>query len=196
MESISAPRVAATEIVGQQGAPPGAEADAPPGSPLGGVIQVGRALKILGREAGRKPCLKRPSTWTFRPSTRRPCPAPRYRSAISLLTLTPTSYRLIASCPSTEATCGASALSVLFSLEWWALTGKDPKPSAGPCQDFICAAWCSLSPSAIKVSPLLGQIGRMALRPPNGVTAWPPPPICHGLESLARLFQPEQKHGL
>jgi hypothetical protein len=29
--------------------------------------------------------------------------------------------------------------------EWWVLTGKDPKPSAGPCQEFICAAWCTLS---------------------------------------------------
>jgi hypothetical protein len=26
---------------------------------------------------------------------------------------------------------------------WWILTGKDPKSLPGPCQDFICAAWCS-----------------------------------------------------
>jgi hypothetical protein len=40
-----------------------------------------------------------------------------------------------------------SFVAALFA-EWWVLTGKDPKPSAGPCQEFICAAWCSLSPVA------------------------------------------------
>jgi hypothetical protein len=40
-----------------------------------------------------------------------------------------------------------SFVAALFA-EWWVLTGKDPKPSAGPCQDFICEAWCSLSPVA------------------------------------------------
>lgn len=40
-----------------------------------------------------------------------------------------------------------SFVGALFA-EWWLLTGKDPKPSAGPCQNFICAAWCSLSPIA------------------------------------------------
>jgi hypothetical protein len=40
-----------------------------------------------------------------------------------------------------------SFVAALFA-EWWILTGKDPKPSAGPCQEFICAAWCSLSPVA------------------------------------------------
>jgi hypothetical protein len=33
---------------------------------------------------------------------------------------------------------------------WWVLTGKDPKSSPGPCQDFICDACCSLS---LKAAP-------------------------------------------
>jgi hypothetical protein len=37
-----------------------------------------------------------------------------------------------------------SFVTALFA-EWWVLTAKDPKASPGPCQDFICAAWCSLS---------------------------------------------------
>src|SRR5262249_8086679 len=37
-----------------------------------------------------------------------------------------------------------SLWAALFPV-WWVLTGKDPKPSAGPFQDFVCAAWCSLS---------------------------------------------------
>ena len=40
-----------------------------------------------------------------------------------------------------------SFVTALFA-EWWVLTAKDPKSSPGPCQEFICAAWCSLSPSA------------------------------------------------
>jgi hypothetical protein len=32
--------------------------------------------------------------------------------------------------------------------EWWVLTGKDPKASPGPFQEFVCAAWCTLSPLA------------------------------------------------
>jgi hypothetical protein len=40
-----------------------------------------------------------------------------------------------------------SFVTALFA-EWWVLTAKDPKASLGPCQDFICAAWCSLSPGA------------------------------------------------
>jgi hypothetical protein len=40
-----------------------------------------------------------------------------------------------------------SFVTALFA-EWWVLTAKDPKASTGPCQDFICAAWCSLSPVA------------------------------------------------
>ncbi|WLB24142.1 hypothetical protein [Bradyrhizobium japonicum] len=38
-------------------------------------------------------------------------------------------------------------VTALFA-EWWVLTCKDPKPSAGPSQEFISAAWCSLSPLA------------------------------------------------
>src|SRR5258708_5155695 len=45
-------------------------------------------------------------------------------------------------------------------------------------------------------SPLQAQTGRMAHRPPNGVTAWPPPPICHGLESLAGPFSPNRRMAL
>jgi hypothetical protein len=41
-----------------------------------------------------------------------------------------------------------SFVTALFA-EWWLLTAKDPKASPGPCQDFICAAWCSLSPVAV-----------------------------------------------
>jgi hypothetical protein len=40
-----------------------------------------------------------------------------------------------------------SFVTALFTV-WWVLTEKDPKASPGPCQDFICAAWCSLSPVA------------------------------------------------
>ncbi len=40
-----------------------------------------------------------------------------------------------------------SFVTALFA-EWWVLTAKDPKASPGPCHDFICAAWCSLSPVA------------------------------------------------
>jgi hypothetical protein len=40
-----------------------------------------------------------------------------------------------------------SFVTALFA-EWWILTAHDPKASPGPCQEFICAAWCSLSPLA------------------------------------------------
>jgi hypothetical protein len=31
---------------------------------------------------------------------------------------------------------------------WWQLAGADPSPSAGPFQEFVIAAWCSLSSDA------------------------------------------------
>jgi hypothetical protein len=40
-----------------------------------------------------------------------------------------------------------SFVPALFN-EWWVLTGKDPKASPGPFQEFVCAAWCTLSPLA------------------------------------------------
>jgi hypothetical protein len=40
-----------------------------------------------------------------------------------------------------------SFVGALF-VEWWVLSGKDPKPSLGPRQDFICAARYSPSPLA------------------------------------------------
>jgi hypothetical protein len=47
--------------------------------------------------------------------------------------------------------------------EWWVLTGKDPKASPGPCQDFICAAWCSLSPLAAPTDADWGSAIKIAL---------------------------------
>jgi hypothetical protein len=46
---------------------------------------------------------------------------------------------------------------------WWVLTGKDPKSSPGPCQDFICAAWCSLSPLAAPTDADWGSAIKVAL---------------------------------
>ena len=61
-----------------------------------------------------------------------------------------------------------SFVTALFA-EWWILTNRDPVASPGPCQDFICAAWCSLSPqaaptdadwtSAIKVARVRCKVG-------------------------------------
>jgi hypothetical protein len=161
-------------------------------------------MSCTGRGSGRKICLTRPSSWIFRPSTRKPCPTPCYRCAIALVALTRASYRLIASCPSAGATCGASALSVRFSPNGefspariqtvgWTLSGFNLRRLVQPLA-YCDADGCRLG-KRYQGSPLPGQIGRMAPRPPNGVTAWLPPPICHGLESLARLFQPEQKNG-
>jgi hypothetical protein len=56
-------------------------------------------------------------------------------------------------------------LSFVRSLfnEWWVLTGKDPKPSPGPCQDFICAAWCTLSERAADTNADWGSAIKTAL---------------------------------
>lgn len=55
-----------------------------------------------------------------------------------------------------------SFVRALFA-EWWLLTGKDPKSSPGPCQDFICAAWCSLSPAAAPTDADWGSAIKVAL---------------------------------
>jgi hypothetical protein len=55
-----------------------------------------------------------------------------------------------------------SFVRALFT-EWWVLTGKDPKASPGPCQDFICAAWCSLSPLATPTDADWGSAIKVAL---------------------------------
>jgi len=55
-----------------------------------------------------------------------------------------------------------SFVRALFT-EWWVLTGKDPKASPGPCQDFICAAWCSLSPLAAPTDADWGSAIKVAL---------------------------------
>jgi len=55
-----------------------------------------------------------------------------------------------------------SFVRTLFT-EWWVLTGKDPKASPGPCQDFICAAWCSLSPLAAPTDADWGSAIKVAL---------------------------------
>jgi hypothetical protein len=47
--------------------------------------------------------------------------------------------------------------------EWWLLTGKDPKSSPGPCQEFICAAWCSLSLEAAPTDADWGSAIKVAL---------------------------------
>jgi hypothetical protein len=46
---------------------------------------------------------------------------------------------------------------------WWLLTGKDPKSSPGPCQEFICSAWCSLSPAAAPTDADWGSAIKVAL---------------------------------
>jgi hypothetical protein len=55
-----------------------------------------------------------------------------------------------------------SFVRALFA-EWWLLTGKDPKSSPRPCQDFICAAWCSLSPAAAPTDADWGSAIKVAL---------------------------------
>jgi hypothetical protein len=55
-----------------------------------------------------------------------------------------------------------SFVRALFA-EWWLLTGMDPKSSPGPCQDFICAAWCSLSPAAAPTDADWGSAIKVAL---------------------------------
>ncbi len=55
-----------------------------------------------------------------------------------------------------------SFVRALFA-EWWLLTGKDPKSSPGPCQEFICAAWCSLSPAAAPTDADWGSAIKVAL---------------------------------
>jgi hypothetical protein len=55
-----------------------------------------------------------------------------------------------------------SFVSSLFA-GWWVLTGKDPKSSPGPCQEFICAAWCSLSPAAAPTDADWGSAIKVAL---------------------------------
>jgi hypothetical protein len=55
-----------------------------------------------------------------------------------------------------------SFVTSLFS-GWWLLTGKDPKSSPGPCQEFICAAWCSLSPAAAPTDADWGSAIKVAL---------------------------------
>lgn len=55
-----------------------------------------------------------------------------------------------------------SFVSSLFA-GWWVPTGKDPKSVLGPCQDFICAAWCSLAPAAAPTDADWGSAIKVAL---------------------------------
>jgi hypothetical protein len=55
-----------------------------------------------------------------------------------------------------------SFVSSLFE-GWWVLTGKDPKASPRPCQEFVCAAWCSLSPRAAPTDADWGGAIKVAL---------------------------------
>jgi hypothetical protein len=52
-------------------------------------------------------------------------------------------------------------VTALFA-EWWILTNRDPVASPGPCQEFICAAWCSLSPHAAATDADWGSAIRVA----------------------------------
>jgi hypothetical protein len=54
-----------------------------------------------------------------------------------------------------------SFVTALFA-EWWILTNRDPVASLGPCQEFICAAWCSLSPHAAATDADWGSAIRVA----------------------------------